>query len=52
MNAGLDGDPPGRASTGTSVASYLERFDGRSASTSRTLVGNTPLRIAALGWDD
>ena len=24
----------------------------RSASTSRTLIGNSPLRIAALGWDD
>lgn len=51
MNAGLDGDPEGVAFDWSSVASYLDRLDGRSLNVG-TLVGNTPVRIAALGWDD
>jgi N-acyl-D-amino-acid deacylase len=51
MNAGLDGDPDGVAFDWSSVASYLDRLDGRSLNVA-TLVGNTPVRIAALGWDD
>jgi N-acyl-D-amino-acid deacylase len=51
MNAGLDGDPEGVAFDWTSVASYLDRLDGKSLNVA-TLVGNTPVRIAALGWDD
>ena len=51
MNAGLDGDPPGVAFDWSTVASYLDRLDGRSLNVA-TLVGNTPVRIAALGWDD
>ena len=33
-------------------ASYLERYDGRVSLNVATLIGNSPLRIAALGWDD
>jgi N-acyl-D-amino-acid deacylase len=51
MNAGLDGDPDGVAFDWTSVASYLDRLDGKSLNVA-TLVGNTPVRIAALGWND
>jgi N-acyl-D-amino-acid deacylase len=50
MNAGLDGDPPGVAFDWSTVASYLDRLDGRSLNVA-TLVGNTPVRIAAMGWD-
>ena len=34
------------------VADYLRRFDGTVSVNIGTLVGNSPLRIAALGWDD
>ena len=51
MNAGLDGDPDSVAFDWTSVASYLDRLDGKSLNVA-TLVGNTPVRIAALGWND
>ena len=51
MNAGLDGDPDGVGFDWSSIASYLDRLDGRGLNVA-TLVGNTPVRIAALGWDD
>ncbi len=51
MNAGLDGRPP-IAFDWSSVAEYLGRFDGRVALNIALVVGNTPLRIASLGWDD
>src|SRR5205814_8322096 len=35
-----------------SVASYLEGYDGAVSINVATLIGNSPLRIAALGWDD
>ncbi|HEX5590489.1 MAG TPA: amidohydrolase family protein [Candidatus Limnocylindrales bacterium] len=52
MNAGLDGRPPGGVADWDSVASYLERFDGKVSVNIAFFVGNSPLRIAALGWDD
>jgi len=52
MNAGLDGSPPGLATDWSSAGSYLDRFDGRIALNVAMMVGNTPLRINALGWDD
>ena len=52
LNAGLDGHPPGGVADWDSVASYLDRFDGRVSVNIAFLVGNAPLRIAALGWDD
>jgi N-acyl-D-amino-acid deacylase len=49
LNAGLDGDPPlpGRWST---VEQYLDLFDRKVAVNVCYLVGNSPLRIAAVGW--
>ena len=65
MNAGLDGDPrddDGALGTGgkgrpitidwATVEDVLARYDSGSAVNVAQLVGNTPLRIAALGWDD
>jgi N-acyl-D-amino-acid deacylase len=65
MNAGLDGDPrDANGARGTSargreitidwatVEDVLARYDTGTAVNVAQLVGNTPLRIAALGWDD
>jgi N-acyl-D-amino-acid deacylase len=65
MNAGLDGDPRdedgargssthGRPTTidWRTVEDVLARYDSGTAVNVAQLVGNTPLRIAALGWDD
>ena len=65
MNAGLDGDPRDEdGARGTSrrghpitidwatVEDVLTRYDTGTAVNVAQLVGNTPLRIAALGWDD
>jgi len=52
LNAGLDGHPPGVAIDWDTVPSYLERFDGRVSVNIAFLVGNAPLRIAALGWEE
>src|SRR3990172_11922191 len=52
LNGGLDGVPPGVAIDWDTVPSYLERFDGKVSVNIAFLVGNSPLRIAALGWDD
>lgn len=51
LNGGLDGRPD-IAYDWDTVASYLGRFDGRIAVNVAYLVGNSALRIAALGWDD
>lgn len=51
LNAGLDGAPAIDYDWDT-VASYLRRFDRRVAVNIAYLVGNSALRIAALGWDD
>ena len=49
LNAGLEGNPslPDRWST---VAEYLAMFDSRVAVNVAYLIGNTPLRICAVGW--
>jgi N-acyl-D-amino-acid deacylase len=65
INAGLDGDPRDeRGARGTSgrgariaidwrsVEDVLTRYDTGTAVNVAQLVGNTPLRIAAIGWDD
>ena len=51
LNSGLDGDPPlsGRWST---VEQYLALFDTKVAVNICYLLGNSPLRIAAVGWDE
>jgi N-acyl-D-amino-acid deacylase len=65
MNGGLDGDPrDAEGARGTegqgepvtidwsTVEDVLARYDSGTAVNVAQLVGNTPLRIAALGWDD
>ncbi len=51
LDAGLDGRPDIDYDW-TSVGSYLARYDGRVSVNVATLLGNSPLRIDALGWDD
>lgn len=51
MNAGLDGNPAMHHDW-DSVASYLSRFDGRVAVNVALLIGNSALRMAAVGWDE
>jgi N-acyl-D-amino-acid deacylase len=51
LDAGLDGRPAIDYDW-TSVATYLARFDGTVSLNVATLVGNSALRIAALGWED
>ncbi len=52
LNAGLDGRPEGLACDWRTVAEYLARFDRRVAVNIAYLVGNSALRIAAIGWDE
>ncbi len=51
LNSGLDGNPPlpGRWS---SVEQYLDMFTERVAVNIAYVIGNSPLRIAAMGWGD
>ena len=52
MNAGLDGRPD-IAYDWTSVESYLDRLDGLHPSLNLAfLVGNSALRMGAIGWDE
>ena len=51
MNAGLDGLPEGVDFDWDSVATYRQRLEHRSLNVA-CLVGNTPLRIATIGWED
>jgi N-acyl-D-amino-acid deacylase len=50
LNGGLDGRPD-IAYDWSTVASYLARLDGSSLNVAM-LVGNSALRIEAVGWDD
>ncbi len=52
LNAGLDGLPDGLDLDWGSTDSYLRRLDGRVAVNLAFMVGNSALRIEALGWDD
>jgi N-acyl-D-amino-acid deacylase len=51
LNAGLDGRPD-IAFDWATVAEQLDRYDRRVSVNVACLVGSSPLRIAALGWDD
>ncbi|MGH2475706.1 MAG: N-acyl-D-amino-acid deacylase family protein, partial [Candidatus Limnocylindrales bacterium] len=51
LDSGLDGRPDIDYDW-RSVADYLARFDGTVSVNIGTLVGNSQLRIDALGWDD
>lgn len=51
LGAGLDGAvPPGLR--WTTVAEYLERLGRGAGSNQAILVGNAPLRLSTVGWDD
>ena len=51
LNSGLDGNPllPGRWST---VEQYLAMFDRKVAVNVAYILGNSPVRIDAIGWED
>lgn len=51
LDSGLDGRPDIDYDW-TSVETHLDRYDGRVSLNVATLIGNSQLRIAALGWDD
>ena len=51
LNGGLDGRPD-IAFDWSTVAEYLARYDGAASVNVAYVVGNSPLRIAALGWDE
>ena len=51
LNSGLDGAPelPGRWST---IPEYLDMFDKKVAVNVAYMIGNSPIRICAMGWDE
>lgn len=51
LNAGLDGRPD-IAYDWDSVASYIGRYDRGQAVNIAVLIGNSALRIGAIGWDE
>jgi N-acyl-D-amino-acid deacylase len=51
LDSGLDGRPEIDYDW-SSIDSYLARYDGTVSLNVATLIGNSPLRIAALGWED
>ena len=51
LNSGLDGDPPLPGSWST-VEQYLAMFDRKVAVNIAYILGNSPVRIDAIGWDD
>jgi N-acyl-D-amino-acid deacylase len=51
LNAGLDGRPQ-IAYDWDTVASYIGRYDRDQAVNIAVLIGNSALRIGAIGWDD
>src|SRR6478672_864509 len=51
LDSGLDGRPD-LDYDWLSMADYLGRYDGTVSLNVGSLVGNSQLRIAALGWDD
>jgi N-acyl-D-amino-acid deacylase len=51
LNAGLDGRPE-IAYDWDTAASYIGRYDGGQAVNVAVLIGNSALRIGAIGWDD
>ncbi|GIT43539.1 MAG: hypothetical protein Ct9H300mP11_14750 [Chloroflexota bacterium] len=51
LNSGLDGSPelPG---TWSSVSEYLSMFDSKVAVNIAYIIGNAPLRISTVGWNE
>ncbi|HET6380125.1 MAG TPA: D-aminoacylase [candidate division Zixibacteria bacterium] len=52
LNAGLDGLPDAIGFDWDTVASYLDRYDRGQAINVALMVGNSALRIGAIGWED
>ena len=52
FDSGLDGRPEAIDFDWLTVADYLAKYDGTVSVNIGTLVGNSQLRIDALGWDD
>jgi N-acyl-D-amino-acid deacylase len=52
MNSGLDGNPPGLPGRWSTVSEYLAMFDQRVAVNIVYMLGNSPLRVDAIGWDN
>jgi N-acyl-D-amino-acid deacylase len=52
LNSGLDGRPDGLPAPWSSVAEYLALFDQKVAVNICYLLGNSPLRVATVGWHD
>ncbi len=52
LNSGLDGNPPLPSGRWSTVEQYLALFDEKVAVNICYLLGNSPLRIAAVGWDE
>ena len=50
MNSGLDGNPPLPGSWST-VEQYLNMFDRKAAVNIAYILGNSPVRIDAIGWE-
>jgi N-acyl-D-amino-acid deacylase len=50
INSGLDGNPPLPGSWST-VEQYLDMFDRKSAVNIAYILGNSPVRIDAIGWE-
>ena len=50
LNSGLDGNPPLPGSWST-VEQYLNMFDRKSAVNIAYILGNSPVRIDAIGWE-
>lgn len=51
LNSGLEGAPPIKA-TWSSVSDYLAVYDAKVSVNIAYIVGNSPLRIGAMGWND
>lgn len=51
LNSGLDGRPP-LAQRWSTVAEYLEMFERRVSVNIAYVIGNSALRISAMGWED
>ena len=51
INSGLDGRPP-LPGTWSSVQEYLAMYDNKVAVNIAYILGNSPIRIGAVGWDD
>jgi N-acyl-D-amino-acid deacylase len=52
LNSGLDGNPPLSGKKWSTVDQYLSMFTDHVAVNVAYILGNSPVRICAMGWDD